>query len=66
MKGSLLLVQRKIARTIELQETIDKEASKFQKIQCNWFYIEVLIHLDLSFVHGNRYGSICYLLHIEI
>ena len=27
--------------------------------------LKFLIHLDLSFVHGNRYKSICILLHID-
>ncbi|KAL6094026.1 hypothetical protein STEG23_003930 [Scotinomys teguina] len=35
-------------------------------VQCNWFYIEVFDPLGLEFVHGNRYGSILYLLHIDI
>ncbi|KAL6084157.1 hypothetical protein STEG23_038311, partial [Scotinomys teguina] len=30
------------------------------------FMLRSLIHLDLSFVHGNRYGSICNLLHVDI
>ena len=30
------------------------------------FILSSLIHLDLSFVHCNRYGSICNLLHVGI
>ena len=30
------------------------------------FMLRSLIHLDLSFVGGNRYGSICILLHVNI
>ncbi|MBV2150903.1 DUF3704 domain-containing protein [Sphingobium sp. AS12] len=30
------------------------------------FMLRSLIHLDLSFVHGDRYGSICSLLHASI
>ena len=30
------------------------------------FMLRSLIHLDLSFVHGNRYGSIFILLHVDI
>ena len=30
------------------------------------FMLRSLVHLDLSFVHGNRYGSIFILLHIDI
>ena len=30
------------------------------------FMLRALIHLDLSFMHGNRYGSIFILLHVEI
>ena len=30
------------------------------------FMLRSLIHLDLSFVHGDRYGSIFILLHVEI
>ena len=30
------------------------------------FMLRPLIHLDLSFVHGDRYGSICILLHDNI
>ena len=28
--------------------------------------LRFLIHLDLSFVQGNRYGSICIFLHVAI
>ena len=38
----------------------------FYEVQCGWFYVEVLIHLDLRFVHGNRYGSLFILLHVDI
>ena len=30
------------------------------------FMLRSLIHLDLSFVHGDRYGSIFILLHVDI
>ena len=30
------------------------------------FMLKSLIHLDLSFVHGDRYGSIFILLHVDI
>ena len=30
------------------------------------FMLRSLIHLDLSFVHGDRYESICILLHVDI
>ena len=30
------------------------------------FMLRSLIHLDLSFVHGDRYGSIFFLLHVDI
>ena len=30
------------------------------------FLLRSLIHLDLSFVHGDRYGSIFILLHVDI
>ena len=30
------------------------------------FMLRSLIHLDRSFVHGDRYGSIFILLHVEI
>ena len=30
------------------------------------FMLRSLIHLDLSFVHGDRYGSIYILLHVDI
>jgi hypothetical protein len=33
------------------------------KFQCLWFYWSSLIHLELSFVHGDKNGSICILLH---
>jgi hypothetical protein len=32
------------------------------KIRCLWFYLESLIHLDLSFVQGDKNGSILILL----
>ena len=30
------------------------------------FMLRPLIHLDLSFEHGDRYGSVCILLHVDI
>ncbi|KAL6034744.1 hypothetical protein STEG23_033971 [Scotinomys teguina] len=30
------------------------------------FMLRSLIYLDMSFVHGDRYGSICNLLHVDI
>ncbi|ERE72253.1 hypothetical protein H671_5g15135 [Cricetulus griseus] len=30
------------------------------------FMLRSLIHFDFSFVHGDRYGSICNLLHVDI
>ena len=30
------------------------------------FILRSLIHLDLSFLHGDRYGSICILLYVDI
>ena len=30
------------------------------------FMLRSLLHLDLSFVHGDRYGSIFILLHVDI
>lgn len=35
----------------------------FYQVEHFWIYVEVSIHLDLSFVYGNRYGFICNLLH---
>ena len=38
----------------------------FARVHYNWIYVESLIHLNLSFVQGDRYGSICILLHADI
>jgi hypothetical protein len=38
----------------------------FYQIRCIWSYVGYFIHLDLSFVQGDRYGSICILLHADI
>ena len=35
------------------------------QIQCIWFMLRSLIHLDQSFVQGNKYGSNCILLHAD-
>ena len=36
------------------------------KFQCIWFYVEVLIHLDLSFVQGKKNVLICILVHADL
>ena len=38
----------------------------FYEVQCRWLYVRSLIHLDLSFVNGDRYGYILILLHVDI
>ena len=38
----------------------------FYKFSVAGFMLRSLIHLDLSFVHGDRYGSIFILLHVDI
>ncbi|KAL6086785.1 hypothetical protein STEG23_031115 [Scotinomys teguina] len=38
----------------------------FYHVQSNRFMLRSLIYLDLSFVHGDRYASICNLLHVDI
>jgi hypothetical protein len=37
----------------------------FYSIQCIWFHIEVLMHLDFSFVQGDKYLSIFIPLHTK-
>ena len=36
------------------------------KLYISGFILRSLIHMDLTFVPGNRYGSICILLHVDI
>lgn len=38
----------------------------FYQIYCNLFMLTLLIHLDLSFMQGNMYESICFPLHTDI
>ena len=38
----------------------------FYQVQCTCFILRSLIHLDLSFVQGDKYGSVCILLHADI
>ena len=36
------------------------------RLSVTWFMLRSLIYLDLSFVQGDKYGSICVLLNAEI
>ena len=36
------------------------------QFHCFWFSVEILIYLNLSFVQGEKYGSIRILLHADI
>ena len=68
MKSLLILVPEHWCSIQEVDSCTDKLKVLFCSIgfSISGFMLRPLIHLDLSFVQGDKYGCICILLHADI